>query len=149
MNCESQRVTGCLSNEREAFGNRRSACGHTSYLRINAKSRCWPKTDIQSRMPRWKERIRIAIARCSLLFSVMSVICTDALAQGCASCYTTAAAGGPQTAHALRSGILVLLAPPVLIFAGTIAIVRIWKSARRDLSGPAATENISDSDIGR
>ena len=49
-------------------------------------------------------------------------------AQGCASCYTTAAAGGPQTAHALRSGILVLLIPPVLMFAGIICMMKRWNN---------------------
>jgi hypothetical protein len=38
------------------------------------------------------------------------------LAQGCALCYNTAAAANASAIHALRSGILVLLIPPVLIF---------------------------------
>lgn len=72
---------------------------------------------------------------------VAVVVCLSAFfsahlfAQGCASCYTTAAAGGPQTAHALRSGILMLLFPPTLIFAGIILLVRNWKSATQDSSG--------------
>ena len=48
-------------------------------------------------------------------------------AQGCASCYTTAAAGGPQTAHALRSGILLLLLPPVTIFFCIVLSVCRWR----------------------
>ena len=52
---------------------------------------------------------------------------TRAFTQGCAACYTTAASGGPETAHALRSGILVLLFPPVLIFGGIILAFRNWK----------------------
>lgn len=59
----------------------------------------------------------------------LTVFCASAkqaFAQGCATCYTTAAAGGPQTAHALRSGILVLLIPPVLMFAGIILLLRGW-----------------------
>jgi hypothetical protein len=51
---------------------------------------------------------------------------TRGFAQGCASCYTTAAAGGPQTAHALRAGIVVLLIPPVLIFAGIVSVLKRW-----------------------
>jgi hypothetical protein len=39
-----------------------------------------------------------------------------ASAQGCALCYNTAAAANASAIHALRSGILVLLIPPVLIF---------------------------------
>jgi len=54
------------------------------------------------------------------------VLATSAFAQGCASCYTTAAAGGPQTAHALRSGIVLLLIPPVLMFAVIICVTKRW-----------------------
>jgi len=39
-----------------------------------------------------------------------------AFAQGCAMCYNTAAAANAAAIQALRSGILVLLIPPVLIF---------------------------------
>jgi len=63
-------------------------------------------------------------------FTFLIIFCAaakPALAQGCATCYRTAAAGGPQTAHALRSGILVLLIPPVLIFAGIILLLRRWR----------------------
>ena len=49
-------------------------------------------------------------------------------AQGCVSCYTTAAAGGLQTAHALRVGILLLLVPPVMIFASIIFTLPRWRS---------------------
>lgn len=63
-----------------------------------------------------------------LLLSVSA----NSFAQGCASCYTTAAAGGPQTAHALRSGILMLIFPPTLIFAGIILVVRNWKNVAQD-----------------
>ena len=52
----------------------------------------------------------------------------DAFAQGCASCYTTAAAGGAQTAHALRNGIVVLLVPPAVIFLGIIFLLRRWRT---------------------
>jgi hypothetical protein len=55
----------------------------------------------------------------------------QSLAQGCAACYTTAASGGPQTAHALRSGILFLLFPPVLILGGIVVIVRNWELRKR------------------
>ena len=39
-------------------------------------------------------------------------------AQGCALCYTQAAGAGSRLIHALRSGILVLAIPPVLICIG-------------------------------
>ena len=63
------------------------------------------------------------------LFALLSFPClasTRALAQGCASCYTTAASGGPQTAHALRSGIVLLLVPPLVLFAAIVFALRRW-----------------------
>jgi hypothetical protein len=38
-----------------------------------------------------------------------------AFAQNCALCYTQAAAGGSRLIQALRSGILILVIPPMLI----------------------------------
>ncbi len=45
-----------------------------------------------------------------------------ALAQGCSMCYTTAAAAKAAAIQALRSGILILLIPPVLITLGIFAL---------------------------
>lgn len=42
-----------------------------------------------------------------------------AFAQGCALCYNTAAAASAGAIQALRSGILILMIPPVLIFGAT------------------------------
>jgi len=67
------------------------------------------------------------------------LLASDLFAQGCASCYTSAAAGGPQTAHALRSGILVLLFPPTILFAAIIITLRRWKSATSRLSNSKRT----------
>lgn len=76
-------------------------------------------------------RTLFAIASC-----VLSLLSGNLLAQGCASCYTTAAAGGSQTAHALRSGILLLVFPPTLIFVGIIVTLQRWRKADRGLSIP-------------
>lgn len=52
----------------------------------------------------------------ALVFSV----CTPALAmaQSCALCYTQAAGSGSRMIQALRSGILILVIPPMLICIG-------------------------------
>jgi len=47
-----------------------------------------------------------------------------ALAQSCALCYTQAASAGARMIQALRSGILILIAPPMLASIGMIFIVR-------------------------
>ena len=68
----------------------------------------------------------------------------QSFAQGCAGCYTTTAAGGTQTIHALRFGILVLLIPPVLMFASLVWILWRWhkiKDSRSEVSADQA--NIS------
>jgi hypothetical protein len=39
-------------------------------------------------------------------------------AQSCAMCYATAAKSGPQVIQALKSGILILLFPPLFICGG-------------------------------
>ncbi|HWY67584.1 MAG TPA: hypothetical protein VNX88_02905 [Terriglobales bacterium] len=77
-------------------------------------------------------RIRGIVLAAGILCA-LSLFSVKLCAQGCASCYTTAAAGGPQTAHALRVGILLLVFPPTLIFAGIIIAVRRWKNAPQTL----------------
>jgi hypothetical protein len=39
-------------------------------------------------------------------------------AQGCAMCYQNAAASGPRSIRALKTGIIVLMVPPALITLG-------------------------------
>lgn len=46
-----------------------------------------------------------------------------AAAQGCALCYTQAAASGSRMIEALRSGILILIVPPTFMSAGLIFVV--------------------------
>ena len=56
-------------------------------------------------------RVLIAVATV-LLFAV------PAFSQSCALCYTQAAASGGRVIAALRSGILVLMVPPMFMSAG-------------------------------
>jgi uncharacterized membrane protein YjgN (DUF898 family) len=48
---------------------------------------------------------------------------SPAYAQGCAMCYTSASAAKASAIQALRSGILILLIPSLLIFAATAVLV--------------------------
>jgi hypothetical protein len=43
-------------------------------------------------------------------------------------CYTTAASAARSTIHALRSGIVTLVIPPVLLFSGMLAVALRWKN---------------------
>jgi hypothetical protein len=78
------------------------------------------------------------------MWYALLLLSANLFAQGCASCYTTAAAGGSQTAHALRSGILLLLFPPTLIFLGIIFTLQRWKNADRKLSNPTSQLEFSE-----
>jgi len=70
------------------------------------------------------------------LVALTWLMCTCALAyaQGCAMCYTSAAASKAGAIHALRSGILILLVPVLVMCAG-ISVV-IYRSRNR-FSGAA------------
>jgi len=58
-------------------------------------------------------------------FSLLCALCvfavpSSALAQGCAMCYTSAAATSPAAQRSLDLGILVLLIPTLLMFVGIL-----------------------------
>jgi hypothetical protein len=57
-----------------------------------------------------------------LLLAVVCVLASAAraVAQGCALCYTTAAAAGAAAARSLDLGILVLLIPTLVLFVGVL-----------------------------
>ena len=48
---------------------------------------------------------------------------TTAFGQSCALCYTQAAASGSRMIQALKSGILILIAPPTLGSIGVIVVM--------------------------
>ena len=60
----------------------------------------------------------------------------DAFAQGCAMCYTSASAAKKAGLEALRNGVLILLIPPLLIFAAIL-----WQTYRRSNAQGAAVSN--------
>ena len=68
-----------------------------------------------------KARRARLLFRAALCVLCASVAIPNAFAQGCALCYTTAAAAGPAAARALDLGILVLLVPTLVLFISVIA----------------------------
>lgn len=70
-------------------------------------------------MTSWKSIGILAIAFAGLLLLFTPI---PASAQSCALCYTQAASSGARMIQALKSGILVLIAPPTLISVGVIFV---------------------------
>jgi hypothetical protein len=64
--------------------------------------------------------------------SAVMLAASSAFAQGCALCYTDAAASGPQAQAALRHGILVLLFPPMFVFAGVYFLLYRRRNLHRE-----------------
>ncbi len=55
--------------------------------------------------------------------TLIAVPITHVHAQGCAMCYQSAAASGPQGGAALRHGILILFIPAISLFVGIFALI--------------------------
>jgi hypothetical protein len=59
-----------------------------------------------------------------LLFAIAGILLLSPLAsaQSCALCYTQAASSGARMIQALKSGIVILVAPPTLMTIGAIVV---------------------------
>jgi hypothetical protein len=65
-------------------------------------------------------------------YSVLAAtLAPQALAQGCALCYQSAAAGGDRSRVALQHGILVLLIPSVGLFVGIFGLIYSRRNVSR------------------
>ena len=60
----------------------------------------------------------VVVTRAALLLLLLAAISLPAFGQGCALCYTQAASAGARMVQALRSGILILIFPPMAICIG-------------------------------
>ena len=80
----------------------------------------------------------------AVLLGVLAIFAAphSAVAQGCAMCYTSAAAAKKAGIQALQHGVLILLVPPLLMFLGIF-----WVTFRRrdSLEGEGAA-SLEDSD---
>ena len=82
-------------------------------------------------MTRFERAFRRAIKWTAWAGTLTGLLFSSALvyAQGCAMCYTSAAAAKAGAIHALRSGILILIVPVLVMCAG-ISVV-IYRSRER------------------
>lgn len=65
----------------------------------------------------------LRLMRIVLLALVILALPVPALSQNCALCYTQAASAGTRMIQALRSGILVLIVPPTLMWGVVTFII--------------------------
>jgi hypothetical protein len=79
-----------------------------------------------------KRRKTIAICGVVLAGLIVLLAPVPAFAQSCALCYTQAAASGSRMIQALKSGILILIAPPTFMTIGLIFICYRKRNQTRD-----------------
>jgi len=79
-----------------------------------------------------RPRKTIAICGIVLVGVIILLAPAPAFAQSCALCYTQAAASGSRMIQALKSGILILIAPPTLMTIGLIFVCYRKRNQTRD-----------------
>jgi len=85
-------------------------------------------------LSRWMKRVGLLLA--CLLFSAACY------AQSCSLCYTQAASSGKRIIQGLRSGILVLIVPPMFMSVGiTVLAYRKRNQFRRTRSDESAPDS--------
>ncbi|MFZ0761590.1 MAG: hypothetical protein WAM69_16710 [Candidatus Sulfotelmatobacter sp.] len=70
-------------------------------------------------MKSWRSIGNLGIALAGIIILLAPAA---AFGQGCALCYTQAAASGSRMIQALRSGILILIAPPTFMSIGMVFV---------------------------
>jgi hypothetical protein len=83
----------------------------------------------------------LSFARCALAAVAVLAFSTVCLAQNCALCYTQAASAGSRVIQGLRSGILVLVIPPMFMSVG-ITVLAYRK--RNQFSSPRSSDSSRD-----
>jgi hypothetical protein len=85
---------------------------------------------------------RLWLVQVALVALILLAAPLPAFSQGCALCYTQAASAGARMIAALRSGILILIAPPMLM---TVAVAIVAYRRRNHFTEDEA--NAPDGDI--
>jgi hypothetical protein len=74
----------------------------------------------------------------ALAFGLLLMASLPAFSQSCALCYTQAASAGARMIQALRSGILILIVPPMLM---TVGFFRMAYRRRHKFTHPPDEEH--------
>jgi len=77
----------------------------------------------------------VLILGIALVGMIVILVPVPAFAQSCALCYTQAAASGSRMIQALKSGILILIAPPTAMTIGLIFVCYRKRNQTRDDDG--------------
>lgn len=101
--------------------------------------------EVKATMKLWKT---ISLGCAALVGLVILLAPAPAFAQNCALCYTQAAASGSRMIQALKSGILILIAPPTFMSIGLIFVCyRKRNQTRGDSAGSGGDwGKVDDSD---
>jgi len=85
----------------------------------------------------------VSVRRCRTLLAAASVFALDvvARAQSCALCYTQAAGAGHRFIHGLRTGILVLIVPPMFMSVGITVLAYRKRNRTNALRESDKSEN--------
>jgi hypothetical protein len=78
---------------------------------------------------------RIVILGIAMVGLLVLLAPIPAFAQSCALCYTQAASSGARMIQALKSGILILIAPPTFMSIGLIFVCYRKRNQTRDETG--------------
>jgi hypothetical protein len=87
-------------------------------------------------MKKWKSIGMLAVALAGLIVLLAPL---PASAQSCALCYTQAASSGARMIQALKSGILILIAPPTLMSVGVIFVC--YRKRNQTMKDPGNESN--------
>jgi hypothetical protein len=93
----------------------------------------WPASKVAMRPSRAIWILSIALVGLIILLAPLPVF-----AQSCALCYTQAASSGSQMIQALKSGILILIAPPTCMTLGLFFVCYRKRNQTREDKGKAS-----------
>jgi hypothetical protein len=88
----------------------------------------------------------ILIAGVALAALIVLLAPVPAFAQSCALCYTQAASSGARMIQALKSGILILIAPPTFMSIGLFFVCYRKRNQTREDGNDSARDWKQDSD---
>jgi uncharacterized membrane protein len=98
---------------------------------------------VKTTMKLWRP---IAIWSIVLVALIILLAPVHAFAQSCALCYTQAASSGSRMIQALRSGILILIAPPTFMTIGLIFVCYRKRNQTREEDGGVADREWKNGD---